>query len=296
MIFVGWRYVVAAAPVAAHVEYKGAIRQIDRLAQQFTPQDLIIVESRNAGSDYHVLALPLAYEYGLQVLVLESPRPDRRQFETFLAQTATKYDRVYFIGGGGTDLLSGRITATPVAFTPLMVPEFETTEWNVLPKSAREKDLGYSVFQLAIASRARGGFTLDVGYLDDLNVVRFFAREVSEGRSFRWTGRQSFIAATGLTGNERELELVLHDGGRPAGAPPATLEVFFNETPLGVIKVGSGFQSYRLAIPAEVMRQAASSDDPAQLRLISSVWSPHDFGGGPDTRELGVMVDRVEIH
>ncbi len=59
-----------------------------------------------------------------------------------------------------------------------------------------------------------------------------------------------------------------------------------------------GLPEYRLAIPAEAMRLAAArSDDPAQLRLMSSVWSPRDFGGGPgDTRALGVMVDRVEIH
>lgn len=296
MVFIGGQYVKAAAPIAKHVEYKGAIRQVDRLASLFTARDLVIVESRNAGSDFHVLALPLAYVYGLQVLVLEVPRPDRRQFEAFLANAVTKYDRVLFVGGGGTDLLSRRISAVPVAFTPLLVPEFETTSWNEVPKVARQKDLGYSVFQLMMGDQARRGFSLDVGYLDDLNVVRFFAREVTEGRSFRWTGRQSFIAATGLTGSERELELVLHDGGRPAAAPPATLDVFFNETPLGRIQVGSGFQSYRLAIPAEVVRLAALGDDPAQLRLISSTWSPHDFGGGPDTRELGVMVDRVEIH
>lgn len=294
---IGWQYVRAAAPVAAHVEYKGAIRQVDRLAGLFTPRDLILVESRNAGSDFHVLALPLAYEHGLQVLVLDSPKPDRRRLEAFLAGALGRYDRVLFIGGGGTDLLSRRIGATPVAFTPLMVPEFETTTWNERPAVAREKDLGYSVFQLTLDAAARTGFSLDVGYLDDLNVVRFFAREVSEGRTFRWTGRQSFIAATGLTGGERELELVLHDGGRPAAAPPATVEVFFNETPLGSIRVGSGFQTYRLALPAEAARLAAQSDDPAQIRLVSSVWSPRDvIAGSGDTRNLGVMLDRVAIH
>jgi hypothetical protein len=269
---------------------------VDRLARQFTGRDLVLFESRNAGSDYHVLALPLAQEYGLPVLVLDSPRPDRRRLEAFLADAAAKYERVLFVGGGGTDLLSRRITAAPVAFTPLLVPEFETTPWHDVPRTAREKDLGYSVFQLTLGRRAEGGFALDVGYLDDLNVVRFNAREVTEGRTVRWTRRQSFVAATGLSGEERELTLVLHDGGRPAAAPPATLEVFLNETPLGRIDVRSGFQTYRLAIPADAIRQAAASDDPAQLRLISSVWSPHDFIGGPDTRELGVMIDRVEIH
>ena len=39
-------------------------------------RDLVLVESRNA-SDLHVLAVPLADVYGLQVLVLESQVPDR---------------------------------------------------------------------------------------------------------------------------------------------------------------------------------------------------------------------------
>jgi hypothetical protein len=39
----------AARAVAAHVEYKGAIRQIDQLARRFTPRDLILLESRNSG-------------------------------------------------------------------------------------------------------------------------------------------------------------------------------------------------------------------------------------------------------
>ena len=256
----------------------------------------MIVESRNAGSDYHVLALPLAYGFDLNVLVLELPTPDRRQFERFLASALKKYERVLFVGGGGSDFLSRQLIATPVTFMPLLVPEFETTDWNVLPKEIKKKDLGYSVYQLSLGTNPASGFSIDVGYLDDLNVVRFFAREVAEGRSIRWTGRQSRVAATGLTGQETEIELVLHDGGRPKNAPPATLDVYFNETPLGRISVGFGFQSYRLAIPASVIQAAAKSDDPAQIRLISSTWVPSQLLGGDDTRELGVMVDRIAIH
>ena len=296
MGFIGWQYVMNARTVAKHVEYKGAIEQVEKLAAHFTKRDLVIVESRDAGSDYHVLALPLAYAFDLNVLVLELPTPDRRQFERFLASALNKYERVLFVGGGGSDFLSNQLIPTPVAFMPLLVPEFETTDWKVLPKVIRDKDLGYSIFQLTLGNNAKRGFSIDVGYLDDLNVVRFFARQVQDGRSYRWTGRQSFVSATGLTGDERELELVLHDGGRPKNAPPATLDVYFNETPLGRINVGFGFQSYRLAIPAEVIRAAAQSNDPAKLRLISSTWAPATFLGGADTRELGVMVDRIAIH
>jgi len=295
MSLIGWQYGTAARPVAAHVEYKGAIRQVDQLAQYFTPRDLVIVESRDA-SDLHVLAVPLIDVYGLEVLVLESQLPDRRQFEAFLTQALSKYSRVFVIASGGTDLLSRRITATSIAFAPMKMPEYETTAWNEMPKGAREKDLGYSIYQLTAAPQTARGFDLDVGYLDDLQDVRLFAREVTEGRTFRWTSKQSFIAASGLTGNERQVEFVMHNGGRPAAAPPATVDVFFNEVLLGRLTVVFGFQTYRLTLPAELARAAAASPDPAQLRLVSSVWRPSEFGGGPDTREMGVMLDRVAIH
>ena len=137
---------------------------------------------------------------------------------------------------------------------------------------------------------------LDVGTLDDLHVLRFQARETTQGRTIRWTGPQSFIAVTGLTGSERQLTMVMHDGGRPPNAPPAEVELFFNETPLGKIQVGSGFKEYSVALPADLVRAASPSLDPAILRIVTSTWAPRDYLGGTDDRALGVMVDRVEIH
>ena len=59
-----------------HVEYAGVIAKLEGLAAKATDRDLLVVESRNA-SDTHVLALPLAYIYARNVLVLNSPRPDK---------------------------------------------------------------------------------------------------------------------------------------------------------------------------------------------------------------------------
>jgi hypothetical protein len=296
LLFIGWQYAVVAAPVAAHVEYRGAIRQVERLADRVTDRDLVIFESRNADSDMHVLALPLAYAYGHNVLVLESPRPERRMFETFLQWAVARYERVLFVASAGTDLLSRKIVATPLSFTPVTLPEYATSAWNEFPPGARQKDLGYCIYQLAIGQTERTGFVLDVGTLDDLHVLRFRARETADGRTIRWTGPQSFIAVTGLIGDERELTMVMHDGGRPEKAPAATVELFLNETSLGTIQVGKGFKEYRVTLPPEVVRAAAQSDDPAQLRIVSTTWSPRDYLGGTDDRALGVMIDRVEIH
>src|ERR1017187_1472430 len=214
--------------------------------------------------------------------------------QTFLADALKRYDHVYFVGGGGTDLLSRHILADAVSGEQKSVPEYDAPI-DAYPSGVRRKDFDYSIYRLSIGTRPSAPFTLDLGTSDDLNVVRFFAKERTEGRSIRWTARASSIYIPGLTGREREVVLTMHDGGRPAAAPPAPVEVLFNGGSLGTISVGGGVRPYRLALPESAALGAAAADDPAELRLISTVWNPHDLEGKPDTRNLGVMVSRVEV-
>jgi hypothetical protein len=288
------QFLAAARPVRSHVEYAGAIPAVERLASSFGERDLVIVESRDTGSDVHTLALPLAYIYARNVLVLASAKPDKLMLRTFLEDAERRYERVLFLGGGGTDLLSRRIVATPVGSEQVRVPEYESL-YNAYPRGVRRKDFDYGVFQLALGELAAGGFSLDVGREDELNVVRFFDKETTEGRTVRWTRATSYVAVPGLSGAERELVLVMHDGGRVKAAGPARVDVFFDRTPIATLDVASGFRPYRVALPFDLVRRAAKRDDPAELTLVSTVWRPRDFLGGSDDRPLGVMVDRVEI-
>src|SRR5204862_6326327 len=107
-------YARAAKPVAPHVEYQGVITHLEQLAGRIGDDDLLIVESRDAGSDVHVLGLPLAYIYARHVLLLSTAAPDKPTFAAFLDQMHARYRRVLFLGGGGTDLLSKRWSVTPI--------------------------------------------------------------------------------------------------------------------------------------------------------------------------------------
>lgn len=287
-------YLRAAAPVLPHVEYRNMIPYVETLAQHFGPRDLVIMESRNAGSDIHVLGTPLAYIYAKHVLVLNLPRPDLVVFREFLRDALQKYERVFFVGTGGTALLSRHISATPTASDRVQIDEFEVTT-DRLPTAVRHKEFDYGVYQLTLGSAASEPFVLDVGERDDLHVVRFHAKERSDERTMRWTQDASEIAVSGLTGGEREITLVMSAGGRPAAAAAPRVEVVFAGTSIGTIDVADGFQEYQLVIPPALAAEAAKSDEPATLRLVSTVWSPQAILGVGDTRELGVMLDRVSV-
>ncbi len=291
----GQHYARAAAPVMPHVEYAGVIPSLETLAAKFGARDLVLVESRNAESDTHVLGLPLAYIYARNVLVLESAVPDKTKLHAFLQDALARYARVLFVGGGGTDLLSRRIRAAAAGDGKVKIQEYEASPWNVYPQSVRRKDFDYSIYHLTIGEDPQRNFVVDLGYQDDLYVLRFHAKEQTEGRTVRWTRAQSFVAISGLTGTERSVTLEMHDGGRPPAAPPARVELFFADVAIGTIDVRPGFRTYTLPLPAAAVEQAARLDAPTRLRLVSTVWSPRKILNLPDDRELGVMIDRIEV-
>ena len=301
-----WR---ASQPLLAHVEYAGIIPKLEALAKHFGDRDLVIVESRAAGSELHVLALPLAYVYARNVLVLNTPRPDPIQFREFLRWARTQYGQVFFLGGGGTDLLTRSISIVPVTSDRFQVPEWDS-QTNALPRGLSRKAFDLAVYRFVDeagpnangstgANRSTGAanaVVLDVGSQDDVNVVRFHLKEKDgHGVTYRWTQDASYISLVGVRKESRELVLVMNDGHRPKNLPPARVEVSLDDKVIGHVDVGRDFHTYAVPIPPEIAAEAAARETPARLKLAVTVWKPRDVLGTPDDRQLGVMVDRVEV-
>ncbi|MDP6609636.1 MAG: hypothetical protein QF463_11270, partial [Vicinamibacterales bacterium] len=188
----GQQYVAASHPVLSHVEYAGVIPKLEELAEQFDDEDLVIVESR-AASDLHVLALPLAYIYARNVFVLSESRPDKLAFLEYLTWARTQYREIYFLGGGGTDLLSPSLAVTPVGSDRFQVPEYAST-LNAYPGAVGRKEFDFGIYRFGGDLETTGSFTLDLGRMDDLHVVDFHAKERSDSDvTFRWSRDESRI-------------------------------------------------------------------------------------------------------
>jgi hypothetical protein len=287
-------YVRAAAPVVGHVEYEGIIAHLEQLAARVGDDDLLIVESRDAGSDVHVLALPLSCVYARNVLLLATAAPDKAAFAAFLQDARARYRRVLFLGGGGSDLLSSRWSVTAIASERFQVPEYESA-WNAYPRGANHKEFDYSLYVFGATRPADAAVSLDIGVNDDLNVIRFHAKETTEGRTFRWTQRQSFVIVDRIRSTDRTLLLWMSDGGRPATAAPANVQILIGPRPLGSVHVTGGFREYNVDIPPDVAAAAAASGEPVRVTLRTDTWNPLRAIGAPDPRDLGVMLDRVAV-
>jgi hypothetical protein len=175
------------------------------------------------------------------------------------------------------------------------VPEYESA-LNRYPRTVWTRKLDFGLYDLVPGSSDAGeAFELDLGVADDIYVVRFHAREETEGRTIRWSQRQSFVTLPAVPASATELILVMSAGGRPQGAPPAEVAVALYDQPLGTVLVANGFKPYRFSIPPELAARAAQAIDPVRLRLQVAAWNPHEVLGTGDDRELGVMVDRVQV-
>jgi len=290
---VAWSFWSATSAIRRHVEFGGIEGRIARIASRFGAQDLLVVESRNA-SDVHVIGLPLAYIWGRPVLVLNTPKPDPLLFSEFIRWARQRYQAVYFLGGGGTDLLSREVSVDPVGSERFQVPEYESL-MNAYPTHARRKEFEFGIYRFVDPSPLPEHIAFDVGTMDDLHVVRFNAKERDRRGMFRWTRGQSYLSLLGIDETRRELVIWMNNGNRPPEAGPATVEAFLGETSLGKVTVGASDEPYVFDIPQPLAGQESRNVGAATIRLISSTFSPRALTGADDDRQLGVKVDRVEL-
>lgn len=292
--WLGWQYLDRTRPVLRHVELAGLIPKIEQIAARLTPADLLLVESRGA-SDVHVLATPLAYVYARNVLVLHDTAPDKTAFRRFLEWARARYARVLFMGGGGTDLLSRNTAPRSIGGDRFQVPQYEQA-LNAYPTEVRRKEFDYSVYELVPQRMRPGIFDLDVGSEDDLYVRHVHAKQRDRNAvTYRWTRDSSFVSIIGTLPDARALRLHLSDGGRPPRAGPAQVRLQLAGRPLGTLTVRGGFRPYTVAVPADLAAGVAEREEASELRIETPTWNPRVQLGVPDDRDLGVMVDRVEM-
>jgi hypothetical protein len=291
--FIGWTFIGATRPLLRHVEYAGLIPAAEQLARGFGERDLVLIEPRYS-SDAHVLAAPLAYIYARHVLLFSSPRPDRAHLEQFLHWAAGAHDHVYLLAEGGLDIASPTLGITPVGNRRFSIPEYESSR-NAYPREVRQKKFNLNTYRLLPGEPAAPVTDIDVGGFDDLWVLRMFARQEQDGVTYRWVRNLSYVSLLGVTPTARAIVLRAGDGGRPARAGEARVQVYVNDHSLGTVSVRGGFAEYRLPIPPEVAADAAGRAGASIVRLVCTTWSPKTILGGSDDRALGVMLDRIRV-
>jgi hypothetical protein len=289
-----WHFYQQTKPVLPHVEYAGIIPRLEALAAQIRDDDLVIVESRG-GSDIHVLALPLAYIYAKDVLVLSTDEPVPSDVMALFDWGSRRYARVLYMGSGGSKLLCRSIDAAFVRSESIWVPEYDRSPDRV-PTASRQKSFVFSLFRLVPLRALPAESRVDVGEADELAVSRFHTREQSGDRKFRWTTAHSIVRMRVPATAPSKVVVWMGNGGRPASVPMATVGVFAGRSFLGFVNVATDeVRPYEFVIPHEALAEAEREEGFVTVHLNVPAWNPARALGSPDTRNVGVMVTRVEL-
>ena len=292
LVFVGWTFVAATRPILNHVEYAGLIPALERIAGEFGPRDLVLIEPRYS-SDTHVLATPLAYIYAKNVLLFSSPRPGRAEFGQFLAWAGQSYARVFLIAEGGLDLASPSVGITPIRNERFSIPEYESAR-NAYPREVRQKKFNLNIYQLQVVDQA-AAVTGPRHRRVRRPVGAAHVRAPGTGWRHLPVGAGPLVrhpdwrAVLGARDRDPGWGRRPAGGGRPCrrrGVPERSRgrEV---HGPRRVFR-------YRLDVPPDVAAAAAARAT-AEVRLASTTWAPKDFLGGSDDRPLGIMLDRIRV-
>ena len=219
--------------------------------------------------------------------------PDPKAFGAFLDWARQHYDRVLFMGSGGTNLLTRRITPKLISTDRFRVPFYDRT-LNAYPQGVDSWEFDFGLYELLPDPVPPGPVEIDVGSGYDLYVGNMHPREASsEGRSFRWTRTRSTVWIVGTHPEASELILTL--SGRLDQAGIAPVQIVLNDRLLGTLSPADGYERYTLPIPRDLALEMAERDEASELRIESQPWVPSQLLGMPDDRSLGIRLDRVVI-
>ena len=294
-VLIGSSFVIRMHPILGYVEYAGVIPQLEALDAELKDNDLLLVDNRNR-SDLHTLAIPLHYVYGNDAVMLTEAVPPQPTFDTFLSWAWSRYERVLFAGGGGSQVISPKTAAVPLRSNSFFIPEYARTYPDV-PREIKQKRFDLALYELIPRRTAAPTFDLDIGSADDLHVLRFYAKETSDGgqRTFRWTAGMSRIIVPLVRPDMRRVTVWLSSGERPPELATPMVTVSLNGEPLGVVPATLEFSPHEFPIAPGLAEGVSGTDSVVDLTIVTSAWTPADFGESADTRALGVMVDRVLI-
>ena len=219
------------------MEYADVIPRLEALAAQIRDDDLLLVEPRGA-SDLHVLALPLAYIYAKNVVVLSTGKPTPADMVRLLDWGSRRYSRVLYLGSGSSKLQFRTIGAEFLSSESIWVPEYERSADHV-PTTSRLKEFVLGLFRLVPLKTPPPESHVDVGVADELAVGRFHSREQSGERRFRWTTSHSVIWLRMSAAPPSRVIVWMGNGGRPANAPPPTAGVFAGRSFLGFVDIST---------------------------------------------------------
>lgn len=300
--------------IVMHVEERGAISQLQTLADNFNGKTVVLFS--NERDEPYVVATPLQYVFGVENFVLTHAYPEVNNKAIAGAVDRWRKDgyRVFAVLGanGGKLDLPGYTLKQQGSWT-YDVPELEQLYYQK-PLNISRATLPWGIYSLEPAGAAsKPSFPVrqDIGANDySALVAGFYVQERvgDDNNSWRWTGDHGILRLPwpeqpdgSLQGAKLRIRMRPESPDKassklPQRKDPLKVKIQVENAPVGEVTLapGSDFTEYTLSVPAGIKRV---SNDPGQalVHIFAPTWSPQSAGVSDDPRALGVQVDNIEL-
>jgi hypothetical protein len=276
-------YVRDTARIARYVDWRGAVRFVSDAARRFGPQDVVVFEQPRS---IHLVSLPLWAAHGVNVLELARFNPDPDRLRHLVGVWRGRWRNVYFVHTYRTDLCG-------LFLERVESKDFGTFEWYAYdrrPGAPEFRSLHFTVSRVVPPEELRVPSLdeVDIGGTDDVQVSGFFDKEGGGGRTFRWTGP---CASVYLPASRAGATLLITASAerRPLTSR-ARVAVSLSGLALGEFVARPEWSEHVFVLPSPL------PPGPPVLRLDVPAWRPANvFPDSTDTRDLGIMVDRIRV-
>jgi hypothetical protein len=282
-------YVRDTMRIASHVDWRNAVRFVADLSRRFGPEDIVVFEQQGS---IHLLSLPLWAVHGVSVLELARYDPDRECPECLqhlVRSWRHRYRNIYFVHTYRSRLCGLFLERMLAADYHFVTTEWERT-YDRPPRRPQAHGLSFTVSRVVLPEELQVPplTEVDVGGTDDVFLSGFFDKEGGGDRTYRWTGPCASLYLPGARAGQ-DLALTVSGERRPE-SKPALMRVSLSGVPLGQATIGPSWSEYVFPLPDPL------PPGPPLLRLDVPAFRPANLlAGSSDTRDLGIMVDRIRL-
>jgi hypothetical protein len=271
-------------PLATYRDWRNSVRFVDDMARRFGAQDVVIFEQEGS---VHLLSLPLWAVYGVNAVELARWNPDPVRVQHLVDAWHGPYRNIYFVHTYRTNLCG-------LFLQHVEDMSFGTYEWEraygTKPRGPEPRELHFRISRVVPPQDLQVPplREIDIGGSDDVQVSGFYDKEGGGDHTFRWTGPCASVYLPGARGGD-EITVTAATGRRPAAVPvPVTVSI--GGVPVGRFAADKDWAEHTLRLPDPLPA------GPPVLRLDVPTFRPANaWPGDPDTRDLGVMLDRIRL-